>query len=68
MHLRWILFNLGKSDSPLYFLNGIGLAIVFFGCRIVFGYWLTYTIITGTIDLYDTGMLPLPVPGAVSIL
>ena len=38
VHLRWLLIKLGRGSGPLFVANGITMMVVFFCCRIVWGY------------------------------
>lgn len=37
MHLRWVLYKIGKGDTKLYNYNALIGMLVFFLCRVVWG-------------------------------
>lgn len=43
LHLRWLLIQIGQGSSPLFDLVQKAGFVVFFLCRIVWGYYLTIT-------------------------
>lgn len=38
VHLRWLLLKLGRGSSTLYVVNGVMMIIVWFCCRIAWGF------------------------------
>eukprot|EP00210_Caulerpa_lentillifera_P001294 g1247.t1 len=40
VHLRWLLYKIGKQNSVWYLYNGIGMVVVFGLCRIIWGGYL----------------------------
>lgn len=64
VHLRFFLYQLGMEKSQLYMYNGIAMYIVFFLCRIVWGYYTSLAYVVGAYQLlnhrYPHGEVPLP--------
>ncbi|CAD7698007.1 unnamed protein product [Ostreobium quekettii] len=42
VHLRWLLYKIGKADTTAYVVNGLTMMASFFGCRIVWGTYVSY--------------------------
>ncbi|CAD7695980.1 unnamed protein product [Ostreobium quekettii] len=42
VHLRWIMHKMDMGTTKIYFYNGLLMLLTFFGCRCVWGMWVSY--------------------------
>ncbi|KAG2438784.1 hypothetical protein HXX76_005325 [Chlamydomonas incerta] len=66
VHLRWFMYKMGWANTRAYVLNGVSMVLVFFGCRIVWGY-IESVVLVGDVlrERWVPGGSPFPVGGTV---
>lgn len=64
MHLRWVLYKMGKDSTPLYKYNALTGMAIFFLCRVVWGNALSLMFWVASLRALATprgGQLSMPV-------
>ncbi|GLC37227.1 hypothetical protein PLESTB_000993600 [Pleodorina starrii] len=56
VHIRWFMYKAGWANSVIYVVNGLMMVAAFFGCRIAWGYYQSYMLVTDVVgERYRAG-------------